>query len=413
MYRWNAELEERAQAELRPVCLDSMGNLVAVLFQSTPIDRNDVLMAAWSYLFVLKWDARQVVDKIEFRGQTITKVKFLRKDTASNVVSILVVSHTGKTILTELRCVQDQDSIKKLERNIISKNVFASAVPALEEYRSVPLGHERFIAASSNGVLNELSSLDLSIYVDATSCKPPLSNVKVVPPRPSELVVVDDHDTENTETESEQRFRQHLLKISLFDSLAISAISLSPSDSRFVYAGTEDGGIYKLNLDNVQHNTLKILPTYNGFLPVTNTALPMFHSSHVVALSHNTDELLLSASFDWTCTLWDPLNSSKLATIDIGSPVLDAVWLDDQNHLCGILTCDAVFIVQWQYHAVTHRWQSTTDPKIIYKISSNEASCKNFVCFKIFQTDHGGHILAIGCNDQEIRFYKINCPELN
>lgn len=419
LYRWRAELEERAQAELHPVCLDNMGSLVAVLFQSTPVDRNDVLVAAWSYLFVLKWDARQVVDKIEFRGQTITKVKFLRKDIASNVVSILAVSHTGKTILTELRCVQSTDSVKKLERNIISKNVFASAVPALEEYPNVPLGHERFIAASSRGVLNELSSLDLSIYADATSCKPPLSNVKLVPPRPSELVIVGNHeDDENSEAQGgEQQFRQHLLRVSLFDTLAISAISLSPSDSQLVYAGSEDGGIYKLNLNQIQDKTLKILPTNNGFLPLKCAAalsddpLPMFHSSHVIALSHNANELLLSASFDWTCALWDPLNCSQLATIDMGSPVLDAAWLDDENHLCAILTCDTLSIVEWQYDTVTdtltHRWESTTAPKIVYKLASSEASCNSFHCFKNFKSGDQGHVLAIGCDPQDIRFYRI------
>ncbi|QLL34337.1 hypothetical protein HG536_0G01960 [Torulaspora globosa] len=426
IYRWNAELEERAQAELRPVCLDNIGNLVAVLFQSTPVDRNDVLMAPWSYLFVLKWDARQVVDKIEFRGQTITKARFLRKDIASNVISLLAVSHTGKTTLTELRCVEDLDSVKKLERNIISKNVFATAVPALEEYRGVPPGHERFIAASSNGVLNELSSLDLSIYADATSCQPPLSNIKVVPPRPSELVVVghheDDEEGGNMETKSgvgEEKFRQHLLKISLFDSLAISAISLSPSDSRLVYAGTEDGGIYKLNLDKIQDGTLKIFPTNDGFLPtkgraaLSGNSLPMFHSSHVVALSHNADELLMSASFDWTCALWDPLNCSQLATIDMGSPVLDAAWLDDESRFCGILTWDALSIVEWQYHAVTDantlndRWESTMAPKIICRLSSNEASCRSFTCFKNFKRDDVGHVFAVGCDDQEIRFYSM------
>lgn len=420
IHSWNAGLEVRPGTEIRPVSLDRAGNLVAIVFQSLPIDRYNVLMTPWSYLFVLKWDANQVIDRIEFRGQIITMAKFLRKETHSDVVSLLVTSHTGKTILTELRCVGDPESSKKLERNMISKNFFCSPIPALEEYRKAPQGHERFLAASSTGVLNELSSLDLSIYEDATSSKPPLSSVKLVSPRPSELVTLEDNededDTDKQET-AENLFRHHLLKVSLFDALAISAISLSPSDSRSVYIGTEDGGIYRLNLDKVQNGILKVPPTNNGFLPINSTdsddSLPMFHSSHVTALSHNEDELLMSASLDWTCSLWDPSHSSKLGTIDMGSPVIDAAWLNNEVRLCAVLTWDAVSIIEWNYHSVTDRnsltdhWESTAPPRILSALSSKEVSCDRFTCFKTFKQDNNHHVLAIGANDQEIRFHRM------
>lgn len=426
IHRWTPDLEMRPGASLRPVCIDSLNNLVAVIFQSIPTDRYNVLMTPWSYLYVLKWDSRQVVDKIEYRGQIMTKVMFLRKDTRSNVVSILVTSHTGKTVLQELRFVEDGRSSRKLERNIISQNIFAAGISALGEYRKVPPGHERFIAAGVNGVLNELSSLDLAIYVDPTSSSPPLSNIKVVPPRPSELVVLGEDDEENEGmdvearlTSAEKTFRNHLLKVSLLDCLAITSIALSPSDSGCIYIGTEDGGIYKLFLNDFQESKLKIQLNNNDLLPVggnlaaSENGFALFHSSHVTALSHNGDELLLSASLDWTCALWDLSYNSKLAVIDVGSPIIDADWLEGENHLCAILTWDALFIVKWEYHPVydtgrlDNHWKSSTLPKVICKLSPDEASGKNFTSFKTFKDKDLKHIIAVGCDNQEISFYRM------
>lgn len=423
---WNPNLESRSGATLQCVSLDYHQDLMVATFQSVPVDRCNVLLTPWSYIMVFKWETAQLVDKIDFRGQVLIKAMFLRKYVASNVTSILITTQAGKTMLYELRCVEDLASKKMIERNIISKNLFACPVYAVEEFPSVPIGYERFIAASVNGVLNEFQTLDLSIYAEAASNRPPLCDVKVVPPRPSDLLVLDDDSDDDEEVAEqdlpktvEELFSDHLSKVALYDRLAITAISISPSDPNCVYVGTEDGGVYKLHLDSVKSSTIKVAIDNNGFLPIKNNrylideSTEVFHSSHVIALSHNRDGLLMSSSLDWTCNLWDTSQNSHMGCIDMGSPVIDSQWLDEENKLCGILTWNTFSIVQWHYRSninnktMVRQWQWVSAPSIIHTLSVEQASCENFTCFKAFKEGQSSQLVALGCDDHKVRFYRL------
>lgn len=423
---WTPNLELRPGAKLRCVSLDYHEGLVAATFQSVPLDKCNVLLTPWSHVLVFKWDTSQLIDRIDFRGQLLSKTMFLRKSVYSHVTSMLITSLAGKTMLYELRCVEDQASTKKIERNIISKNLFACPVHAVEEYTNVPIGYERFIAASSNGVLNEFNTLDLSTYADATSDRASLSDVKVVPPRPSDLIALgeDSDDEEEVKTKdplevAKKLFIDRLSKVAIYDRLAITAISISPNDPNCIYIGSEDGGIYRFHLDEVKFGALKIPLDNNGFLPIhsdrelIDESPRLFHSSHVIALAHNTDGLLMSSSLDWSCKLWDPLQNSHLGSIDVGSPIIDAQWLDEEAQLCGVLTWDIFHIIQWHYSSTVNsktlvkQWHSVSIPKIIHKLTVQDSSCENFTCFKIFKQGESHHLLAIGCNHQEVRFYRL------
>lgn len=424
--KWCLDIDPPSGTKLKCVSLDYHEDLFIAVFQSVPEDNFNILLIPWSHVIVFRWDTDQLVDRVDFRGQILTEALFLRKYVDSNVTTILITSQTGKTMLYELRCVADDTLSKRIERNIISKNVFFCPIHAVEEYTDVPIGYERFIAVGTNGVLNEFRTLDLSIYADSASNKQPLADIRVVPPRPSELV---DFSEDSDESEAAQKqepaqlaaslFTNYLSKVALYDRLAITAISISPADPNCIYVGTEEGGIYKLFLDAVVAKTLKVHLDNNGFMPITKGSMlddesaHMFHSGHVISLTHNKDGLLMSSSLDWTCKLWDPSQNAHVATIDLGSPVVDAQWLDEESQVCGILTWDSFNILKWNYHPVINsktlvrHWECESPPKIIHKLLVQDPLCDIFTCFKTFKQGKGNRLLALGSNHQEIRFYRL------
>lgn len=424
---WISSVALRPNLEVQCVSLDHHEQLLVAIFQSIPSDKYDINFTTWSHVEVFKWDTAQLVDSIEFRGQTLIKASFLRKHVPSKVVSILLTAHNGKTILYELRCVENEGSNKKMERNLILKNLFAHPVYATDEYINVPFGNDRFLAASTNGILNELNSSDLSIYKDTTSSSAPLCNIKVVPPRAADLLLERDLQEEDQSDEignsSEKLFMEHLLRVSLYDELAITAISISPDDLECIYVGTEDGGIYKLLLNSVVNGRLELSRTNNGFLPTTKRSNPteettrIFHSSHVIALSHSKQGLLMSSSLDWTCRLWDTMHNDLVASIDLGSPVICSEWLASDNHICGVVTWNTFYIIEWRVSSfidpksMTRRWKSTLSPEISFTITAEEASCTMFTCFKAFLGADDHLHIAIGSDSQKVHFLKV--PKLS
>lgn len=425
---WISSVASRPDLEVQCVSLDHHEQLLVAIFQFIPTDKYNINFTTWSHVEVFKWDTAQLVDSIEFRGQTLIKASFLRKHVPSRVVSILLTAHNGKTILYELRCVGNEGSSKKMERNLILKNLYAHPVYATDEYTNVPFGNDRFLAASTNGILNQLNSSDLSIYKDSTSNSVPLCNIKLVPPRAADLFLLEsdlDEDDENDEIEdsSEKLFMQHLSRVSLYDELAVTAISISPDNLECIYVGTEDGGIYKLLLNSVVNGKLELSRTNNGFLPTMKRSNPteettqIFHSSHVIALSHSKEGLLMSSSLDWTCCLWDTVNNDLLASIDLGSPVICSQWLACDNHMCGVVTWNTFYIIEWKVNSfidaksMTRKWECTSSPEISFAITAEEASCNMFTCFKAFSGADDHLHIALGSDSEKVHFLKV--PKLS
>lgn len=410
---WHSNLPLREDGKLICVSLDYYQELVVVLFRSEPMSKFDTTVATWSYVKVFKWDTGQQVDSINFRGQSLLWAKFLRRNTSSNVLAILITTYTGKTILYELRCLGTEHS-KRLERNLIIKNYHGHPIYAFNEYKHVAQGKERFLVASTNGLINELSPWDLSAYKDATSNTQPLWKTVIEPPKASEIYSLNrihDEESEEEDTEKEELhqhcFTDHLLRVSLYDELAITSLAICPSNQELIYVGTEDGGIYKVELSELStQNSLTIHKSNHGFMP--SELPPAFHSSHVVSLLFNRNELLLSASLDWTCCLWDPKTNCKLGQFDTGTPIISAEWLDDDTS--AILTCHALFVVSWHISvSQDHRtriktYKCSSPPQLECRLNNPDA---NLTCFKKFLSKDTSILLALGSSDSSsVQFYR-------
>lgn len=411
---WDSALTHSEGGRLICVSLDYYQELIVALFRSEPVAKFNKMEATWSHIRVFKWDTGQVVDSIDFRGQSLLWAKFLRRNISQNVVPVLITTYTGKTILCELRCVGNIHE-KRLERNLIIKNYHAHPIYAFDEYTNVAQGKERFLVASNNGIINELSPWNLSPYKDATSNTQPLWGTAVEPPKASEIYNLshdgdDDHDAEDTSSEDlrQQCFTDHLLRVSLYDELAITSLAICPSNQEQIYVGTEDGGIYKLELSNLTtNNTLIIHKSNHGFIP--NEVTPTFHSSHVVSLVFNQNELLLSASLDWTCCLWDPKNNYKLGQFDAGAPIISTEWLDSNKS--AILTCQALLIVNWHISASLDHgtrirtYKCTSLPQLEHTFDNPKG---NFTCFKTFSTKGSPTLLVLGSSDNAgVQLYRL------
>lgn len=416
IFKYDSALAISERGRLICVSLDYYQELVVAIFRSEPLAKFNKLEPTWSHVRIFKWDTGHLIDSIDFRGQTLLWAKFLRRNMSSNVVPILITTYTGKTILYELRCVGNMND-KRLERNLIIKNYHAQPIYAFDEYTNVAQGKERFLVASTNGIINELSPWNLSSYKDATSNTEPLWGTVTEPPKASEIYNPnhdsndeDDNNIEDTANEKsrQQCFTDHLLRVCLYDELAITSLAICPSNQEQIYVGTEDGGIYKLELSSLTSNNVLLINKSNyGFTP--NAIAPAFHSSHVVSLAFNQNELLLSASLDWKCCLWDPKNNRKLAQFDAGGPIISAEWLDSNN--CAILTCQAVLIVNWHTiaslddHTRIKTYKCMSPPRLEHKFDNTKG---NFTCFKTFHTKGPSTVLALGSSDDSsIQFYRL------
>ncbi|CAR26299.1 hypothetical protein ZYGR_0H01080 [Zygosaccharomyces rouxii] len=415
---WDSTLTCPEGGRLICVSLDHYKDLIVALFRSEPVAKFNKMAATWSHVRVFKWDTGQMVDSIDFRGQTLLWAKFLRRNTSSNVVPILITTYTGKTILCELRCVGNTQN-KRMERNLIIKNYHAHPIYAFDEYKNVAQGKERFLVASSNGIINELSPWNLSPYKDATSNTQQLWETVVEPPKASEIYNLNHDDDDDDSIEDmvkedlhQQCFTDHLLRVSLYDELAITSLAICPSNQEQIYVGTEDGGIYKLELSNLTtKNSLVIHQSNHGFIP--NTMAPAFHSSHVVSLHFDQNELLLSASLDWTCCLWDPKNNCKLGQFDVGTPIISTEWLDGNK--CAILTSQALLIVSWHITiSLDHRtriktYKCTSPPQLEHTFNNPKG---NFTCFKTFPAKGSSTLLVLGSSDDtRVQFYRLKNPQ--
>ena len=265
-----------------------------------------------SQVFVLDIDTGQIIDQLEFLGQLVTRCKVLTRagfGDDSGILSVLLATSRGKTILYELRRRSKrsgEETSELWDRNLVFRNYNSGngGIFTLCENRL------RLICGGSDGAINILNSLDLSGYegvtsvgsddfagsalLDASGSMGDLSRVELVPPEISDFIKMFDIGISIEEDEEEggqerkskatddgikkiqnarakQRKRsaygEYISRLSLWGEIGISAITVSPFDEDCLFIGCQDGGIYKVFLRDIKESKLKLSSTNNGFLP--------------------------------------------------------------------------------------------------------------------------------------------------
>ncbi|KAG0664727.1 hypothetical protein C6P44_000712 [Monosporozyma unispora] len=333
-------------------------------------DTNSLSTIPKSYTYVIDTFTDTIIDKIELLGQQITRNLILRKFETHNIISMLILTQRGKTLLYELKKTS-QGTLIKWNRNIISKNYHLGCDYLFAIWES----KFKLVTGDSQGFISILNSLDISqdklLYGGNSNNNTTDSQViQVIPPATNLLYTTEEKDY------IVQRFvDEYLSKLVIFNEINITALVGSPFNDECIFLGTEDGGIYKVLLNAVDKNKSKITLDLenNGFLPVSsknsNTTQSdetelneqqsitktIFHNGYITAISMEPSGLLLSSSVDWIIKLWDIKDNQQLDSIDLQKPVLSVDWiLDNSNknpfedkYICFAMTWDAIYIIQW------------------------------------------------------------------
>ncbi|EJS42183.1 pac11p [Saccharomyces arboricola H-6] len=332
------------------------GILVVVYVRLPPADRQYASdEAAWSAVNVVKCDGAdgrggQLVDVVEFRGTRIMTATILRRDhSESQVVSILLTTFTGKTVLYELRLKQKREvpAVYVVQRNMIARHYFQHPVVAVVETSCVQ-GQERVMVAANDGSMAELSCLDLAVLRRPQRLRPvPLS----------QLLSLEDDSCAYT---------QRLTRLAKFEEVGVTSMAYTREEPQYVWVGAEDGGIYKVEWD--QSGPLCLALDNNGFQSKES------HSSRVTGLefygsgARRLMLLLLSCSTDWTVRLWDAQAGETAAArpLLLRAPVLRARWLgrgddDDGRTLrCEVWCADGQRVVaEWVFDPDTSLYTAT------------------------------------------------------
>lgn len=346
-----------------------------------------------SFVYVIDTYTDNIIDKVEFLGQTITNNKILRNNIEThNIISMVLLCKRGKIVLYELKKNVQQNDIR-WDRNIVIKNYHLSC----DYLKSIWETKFKLIIGDSNGYISILNSLDLSydtsmfIRYDqdkdnnnkkfGNEIKVPISKIQVIPPSNSILYTI---TSEELSKENQLFIDEYLSNLVLFNEINITSIVGSPFNNECVFLGTENGGIYKiyLNISNNKNllekennNKLVIDIQNNCFLPKVNDEelssreinlheKTLFHNGNVTSLSMNQQGLLLSCSIDWAIKLWDIKDNQLLDSINLQRPILSVNWIDISNtptnnnikikdsllnerYLCYAMTWDTIYIIQW------------------------------------------------------------------
>ena len=511
---------------------DSKNNYSIIVFQSRPNTNTTNTLSistktrtntvSVSHVFVLDVDTGQIIDQLEFLGQLVTRCKVLTRagfGDDSGILSMLLVTSRGKTILYELRRRRNggesdgEEADELWDRNLMFRNYNSGngGIFTLCENRL------RLICGGSDGAINVLNSLDLSGYegvasvgsdefagsalLDASGAMGDLSRVELVPPEIGDFIKMFDMGMVGEEEEEQERksiatadgirkiqnardkqrrrsaYGEYISRLSLWGEIGISAIAVSPFDEDCLFIGCQDGGIYKVFLRDIKESKLKLSSTNNGFLPdlqseadedlialgnkeekegtgkeeeeeeqeeqVSNvdpsttsnsnrtrqqirnrrntlnhqSIATLFHTAPVTSLSVLEEGLLLSSSLDWTCILWDIRHNSRLCSIDLGFPVLQACWLNPkkeetktkkerQVYRCCALTWWQFCIIEFHLERVPDtKWQCGTPAEIVCSIDQTELTFTKFTNFKLIaETDDSSLSIALGGDTGEVAY---------
>ncbi|CCE61151.1 hypothetical protein TPHA_0A00660 [Tetrapisispora phaffii CBS 4417] len=450
---------------LNSIAIDSYGPLLAVLYVCKPMMNGSLSSITSSYVEVHDYHKSILIDRVEFQGQSLVTCKFLRKRSHSKVTSLLLTALSGKIYLYEIKAVTSTEldmpvTKVKFQRNIIYKNYHYAPVYAIFEYnyetnKFSSFSDDRFLSISNVGALNEISSLDLSLYVDNSPVSQCLHNIIIQPPRRAalisytgpnknlsdELIDNDDYESDTSSTEDETRrkfknkshkeitqeiFLRNLQKVSLYSKLTVLKMAVSIGNENFIYVGTEDGGIYKLSLNDIKDDKLTVSLFNNNFLPVEDdTSFEyLFHSSPVTSLTINKSNYLLSTSLDWTCKLWDTITDMAIGKYNFNAPVLQGEWIyPNSTNRSSIFTA----CISWQEFTIL-KWDlkkspfTNTDnmtfiktelskqPEVILRITNELVSFEYFTNFKLInnnESDNDGLGVILGGDKNYVSIYNI------
>ncbi|AET39050.1 dynein intermediate chain Ecym_3583 [Eremothecium cymbalariae DBVPG len=382
---------------------------------------------------VINFETGEIVDTVQFQGQTLIKGEFIVvKD--SKILTMLLTSYNGKTILYELRAVAAKaggktKSIPKIERNVISRNYHNWPIYAVWQHH---VRESKVLTASTDGTIRELNLIDLKPVLDPTSW----NGVKVVPFSRSELILKEQYGN--------SKYLSQLTKLSMYDEVTIKAICTFHNDPSSIYAGCEDGGIYKIVIEKGEgKRNIKLSLDNNGFIPVAQSETdsnyspkerdengdkeddialnqePLFHLGSVTALfpCSNFSGLMLSCGMDWKCILWDVPNNQRIFTIELDSPVIccDIFTLphDKGQSYLALLTALEFHIYEINLSSThTHLgntlWSLNIAPKRIFSISATKTrhQLSMFTHFKLVHQQEQCYVI-LGGDGPTLECYRI------
>ncbi|AAS53702.1 AFR331Cp [Eremothecium gossypii ATCC 10895] len=382
--------------------------------------------------YVINFETGEIVDTIHFQGQTLIRGEFiLIKE--SKILTMLLTSYNGKTILYELRAVASKTNSKspskpKLDRNVLSRNYHNWPIFALWQHH---VRESKVLTASTDGMIHELNLIDLKPVLDPTSW----NAVRVLPLSRSELILKEQYGN--------HKFLNQLSRLSLYDEITIKAICTFHNDPSSIYLGCEDGGIYKIVIEKGEgRRNIKVSLDNNGFIPDTRADRepvyssrehedeaddddserhqePLFHSGSITRLfpCDGLPGLMVSSGMDWKCILWDVPNNERIFVIDVDSPVISCEWatLSEDNgvHYIALLTAldfhiYEVNLISTHTHLGNIRWSIQNFPKRVFSISATQTKHElhMFSYFKLIKQQEKWFVL-LGGDQNTIECYCI------
>lgn len=428
-YVYSHELDLDTAHNMDPLCvgIDYYQGFILVLVQ---LESRIQFYNIQTVCYVVNFETGEIIDSVNFQGQTIIKGEFI-KIKNSKIVSIFLSSYNGKTVLYELRAVASRlaakNSIKpKLERNVISRNYHNWPVFAMWQHH---VRESKILTASTDGTIHELNLIDLKPVEDPTSW----NAVKVVSLSRSELILKEQYGN--------SKFIQQLSKLSMYDEVTIKAICTFYNDPSSIYIGCEDGGIYKIVIEKGEgKRSVKIAMDNNGFIPDTQVGPdssfsfsqkgevidldddleknPLFHVGPITALfsCNELPGLMVSCSMDWKCNLWDVANNNKLCTIDLDNAVISGEWATFSGErgaqYLALLTAIEFHLYEIDLsshhsHLGNIKWSLVASPKRVISIPVTETkhNFKMFCSFKLVQRENW--YVVFGGDNNKLECYKI------
>ncbi|SCU94208.1 LAME_0F06568g1_1 [Lachancea meyersii CBS 8951] len=315
-----SKIEVKTGIENRCVWVDYYAELALVVCQDASESSQGPVISC-TMVSVYKFSTGELVDTVEFKGQAILRGQFIRRK-RSTVTSALLTSYNGKTILYEIRAVSQPDGALNIERNLIVRNFHHYPVFALWQHH---IDSPRVLVGSTDGSISDLDILKMDFYQTSDTD----AHFKILPVSSSSLILTDD-----SSSELPSGFRKQLQKQSCYDETAITSLVTMPHDPTIIYAGCEDGGIYKINLSDVKSGIVRIDTENNGFTPPNaGESEDIFHTFPITGLCQcvNAPNLLLSFGMDWECKIWDVFNNRRLATIELDYPIIRGEWVSYED----------------------------------------------------------------------------------
>lgn len=373
----NHDLDDFQKVVCQSFDYDSNRHITVVSFVVE--DSNSMATIPKSYTYAIDTFTDKNIDKVELLGQRITRSVILRKFETHNIISTLLLTQRGKMLLYELQKTS-HDTLTKWNRNVISKNYHLGC----EYLTAIWESKFKVITGDSKGFISILNSLDLSqdktlFTRNQDSNAFTYQTIQVIPPPTNRL-----YTTEEKEYMIQRYIDEYLSKLLTFNEVNITTLVGSPFNDECLFLGTEDGGIYKILLSDVDKNNGKITLDLenNGFLPMIQKHInandskenklnecnkTIFHNGYITGLSIESNGLLLSSSVDWTIKLWDTQDNQQLDMIDLQRPLLSVNWITDNSnknpfedkYICYAVTRDTIYIIQW----LINETLDTTDDK--------------------------------------------------